>query len=99
LIAIKCGDAPQRADTFDARQSLRCRSVMFLPRRQGFGAMSLKTILVELNVDGVCAPRISYAWGLAQDHGAELIGFCAAEPHFVMPSGKDDSAASQDIWR
>ncbi|MER8826381.1 universal stress protein [Mesorhizobium sp. M0938] len=57
--------------------------------------MAFKTIMVQLDVDSIAAPRISMAWDLAQRHDADLIGFCAAEPHFVIPTGTDDQAA---IW-
>ncbi|CAN7583197.1 universal stress protein [Mesorhizobium amorphae] len=60
--------------------------------------MAFKTIMVQLHVDIIAAPRISMAWDLAQRHGADLIGFCAAEPHFVMPTGTDDQAATKAIW-
>lgn len=60
--------------------------------------MSFKTIMVQLDVDAIAAPRISFAWDLAQRHDADLIGFCAAEGHFVMPSGTDDRAATRAIW-
>lgn len=46
----------------------------------------------------VAAPRISMAWDPAQRYEADLIGFCAAEPHFVMPTGTDDQAATKAIW-
>lgn len=60
--------------------------------------MAFKTIMVQLDVDAIAAPRISMAWDLAQRHDADLIGFCAAEPHFVMPTGTDDQAATKAIW-
>jgi nucleotide-binding universal stress UspA family protein len=60
--------------------------------------MAFKTIMVQLDVDTIAAPRISMAWDLAQRQEADLIGFCAAEPHFVMPAGTDDQAASKAIW-
>ncbi|CAN7364468.1 universal stress protein [Mesorhizobium sp. LjNodule214] len=60
--------------------------------------MAFKTIMVQLDVDALAAPRISVAWDLARRHDAELIGFCAAEPHFVMPTGTDDRAATRAIW-
>ncbi|TGQ31226.1 universal stress protein [Mesorhizobium sp. M00.F.Ca.ET.216.01.1.1] len=60
--------------------------------------MAFKTIMVQLDVDAIAAPRISFAWDLAQRHEADLIGFCAAEAHFVMPTGTDDGAAAQAIW-
>ncbi|GLS34823.1 universal stress protein [Mesorhizobium tianshanense] len=60
--------------------------------------MSFKTIMVQLDVDAIAAPRVSFAWDLAQRHEADLIGFCAAEGHFVMPSGTDDRAAARAMW-
>jgi nucleotide-binding universal stress UspA family protein len=60
--------------------------------------MAFKTIMVHLDVDAIAAPRISIAWDLAQRHDADLIGFCAAEPHFVMPTGTDDQAATKALW-
>ena len=60
--------------------------------------MAFKSIMVQLDVDTIAAPRISMAWDLAQRHDADLIGFCAAEPHFVMPTGTDDQAATKAIW-
>ena len=60
--------------------------------------MAFKTIVVQLDVDTIAAPRISMAWDLAQRHDADLIGFCAAEPHFVLPTGTDDQAATKALW-
>ncbi|TPM89906.1 MULTISPECIES: universal stress protein [unclassified Mesorhizobium] len=60
--------------------------------------MAFKTIMVQLDVDTIAAPRISMAWDLAQRHDADLIGFCAAEPHFVLPTGTDDQAATKALW-
>ncbi|TIO04118.1 universal stress protein [Mesorhizobium sp.] len=60
--------------------------------------MSFKTIMVQLDVDVIAAPRISFAWDLAQRYEADLIGFCAAEGRFVMPSGPDDRAAARAMW-
>ncbi|TGW05371.1 universal stress protein UspA, partial [Mesorhizobium sp. M2D.F.Ca.ET.145.01.1.1] len=48
--------------------------------------MAFKTIMVQLDVDAIAAPRIAMAWDLAQRIEADLIGFCAAEPHFVLPT-------------
>ena len=60
--------------------------------------MVFKTIMVQLEVDAIAAPRISMAWDLAQRLEADLIGFCAAEPHFVMSTGNDDQAVSKAVW-
>lgn len=60
--------------------------------------MAFKTIMVQLDVDAIAAPRISMAWDLAQRHDADLIGFCSAEPHFVIPTGIDDQAATKAMW-
>lgn len=60
--------------------------------------MAFKTIMVQLDVDSIAVPRISMAWDLAQRHDADLIGFCAAEPHFVIPTGTDDQAATKAMW-
>ncbi|PWJ86013.1 nucleotide-binding universal stress UspA family protein [Mesorhizobium loti] len=60
--------------------------------------MAFKTIMVQLDVDTIAAPLISMAWDFAQRHEADLIGFCAAEPHFVMPTGADDRAATKAMW-
>ncbi|RUW88857.1 universal stress protein [Mesorhizobium sp. M7A.F.Ca.US.010.02.1.1] len=60
--------------------------------------MAFKTIMVQLDVDTIATPRISMAWDLAQRHDADLVGFCAAEPHFVMPTGTDDQAATKALW-
>lgn len=60
--------------------------------------MAFKTIMVQLDVDSIAAPRISMAWDLAQRHDADLIGFCAAEPHFVMPTGTDDQVSTTALW-
>jgi nucleotide-binding universal stress UspA family protein len=60
--------------------------------------MAFKTIMVQLDVDAIAASLISMAWDLAQRHEADLIGFCAAEPHFVIPTGTDDQAATKAIW-
>ena len=60
--------------------------------------MAFKTMMVQLDIDAIAAPRISMAWNLAQRHEADLIGFCAAEPHFFMPTGKDDQAATKAVW-
>ncbi|MER9371119.1 universal stress protein [Mesorhizobium sp. M0491] len=60
--------------------------------------MAFKTIMGQLDVDSIAAPRTAIAWDLAQRHEADLIGFCAAEPHFVMPTGTDDCAAARAIW-
>jgi nucleotide-binding universal stress UspA family protein len=61
--------------------------------------MAFKTIMVQLDVDAIAAPRVSFAWDLAQRHEADLIAFCAAEGRFVIPSGPDDRAAAQAMWR
>ncbi|CAN7712005.1 universal stress protein [Mesorhizobium caraganae] len=60
--------------------------------------MAFKTIMVHLDVDAIAAPCISMAWDLAQRHDANLIGFCAAEPHFIMPTGTDDQAVTKAMW-
>ncbi|RWC26643.1 hypothetical protein [Mesorhizobium sp.] len=60
--------------------------------------MVLKTIMVQLDVDAIAAPRISMAWDLAQRYEADLIGFSAAQPHFITPSGSDDQAATKALW-
>ncbi|KRB15708.1 universal stress protein UspA [Mesorhizobium sp. Root695] len=60
--------------------------------------MAFKTIMVQLDVDCIAAPRISMAWDLAQRHDADLIGFCAAEPHLVIPTGTDNQAAARAMW-
>lgn len=60
--------------------------------------MAFKTIMVQLDVDAIAAPRIAMAWGLAQRLEADLVGFCAAEPHFVLPAGTDDQAATKALW-
>ncbi|WP_245511861.1 MULTISPECIES: hypothetical protein [unclassified Mesorhizobium] len=57
--------------------------------------MAFKTIMVQLDVDAIAAPRIAMAWDLAQRIEADLIGFCAAEPHFVLPTSTDDQAATK----
>ena len=61
--------------------------------------MAFKTIVVQLDVDAIAAPCVSFAWDLAQRHEADLIAFCAAEGRFVIPSGADDRAAAQAMWR
>ncbi|KRB23134.1 MULTISPECIES: universal stress protein [Mesorhizobium] len=60
--------------------------------------MAFKTIMVQLDVDAIAAPRIAMAWNLAQRQDADLIGFCAAEPHFALPAGTDDQAATKALW-
>lgn len=60
--------------------------------------MAFKTIMVQLDVDAIAAPRMAMAWDLAQRLEADLIGFCAAEPHFVLPTGTDDQAATHALW-
>lgn len=60
--------------------------------------MAFKTIMVQLDVDGIAAPCIAMAWNLAQRHDADLIGFCAAEPHFVIPTGVDNQASARAMW-
>jgi len=60
--------------------------------------MAFKTIMVQLDVDSIATPRIAMAWDLAQRHDADLIGFCAAEPHFVIPTGVDNQASARAMW-
>ncbi|RWM13497.1 MAG: universal stress protein [Mesorhizobium sp.] len=61
--------------------------------------MAFRTIMVQLDIDAIAAPRVAFAWELAKMHDADLIAFCAAEGHFVMPRGMEDGAAAQAIWR
>src|SRR5689334_26149 len=61
-------------------------------------AMALRTVLVQLEIDAATRPIVSAAWDLARRHGADLIGFCAAEPHLVLPTGTDDGAVSKAMW-
>lgn len=60
-------------------------------RCQFFMASSLlrKLIMVQLDVDTIAAPRIFMAGDFAPRHEADLIGFYAAESHFVIPTGTD----------
>jgi len=60
--------------------------------------MALRTVLVQLEIDAATRPIVSAAWDLARRHGADLIGFCAAEPHLVLPTGTDDGAVSKAMW-
>jgi len=60
--------------------------------------MSYKSILLNVGIDGPIAPVTKIAIDLARRSKARLIGFCAAEPHFAMPSGTDDQAATKALW-
>jgi nucleotide-binding universal stress UspA family protein len=55
--------------------------------------MRYKTILVQLDIDASAIPRLSFAWDLARRFDANLIGFCAAEPHMLVPGDVDGTAA------
>ena len=54
--------------------------------------MRYKTILVHLDVDVPPVPRLSFAWDIARRFNAKLIGFCAAEPHMLVPGDMDGTA-------
>lgn len=57
--------------------------------------MIYNTIMVQLDIDVRAAPRLAFAWNLAQRFETDLIVFCAAEPHLLLP-GDVDGAASTD---
>ena len=48
-------------------------------------AVSYKSILVNIDIDGPVAPIVMAAIDLAQRHGARLIGHCAADTPLPMP--------------
>lgn len=43
--------------------------------------MDYRTVMVQLDLDGSPEPRIRFALEVAQRFEADLIGFCAAQPH------------------
>lgn len=55
--------------------------------------MKYKTILVHLDIDAPAVPRLSFAWDIARRFDANLIGFCAAEPHMLVLGDVDGTAA------
>ncbi|AZN98899.1 hypothetical protein EJ066_18100 [Mesorhizobium sp. M9A.F.Ca.ET.002.03.1.2] len=46
--------------------------------------MSFKTIMVQLDVDAIAAPCISFAWDLAQRHEADEVDFNVASNDAVF---------------
>jgi nucleotide-binding universal stress UspA family protein len=56
-------------------------------------AMIYNTILVQLDIDAAAAPRLTFAWNLARRFEADMIAFCAAEPHLTVPGDFDGSVS------
>lgn len=60
--------------------------------------MTSNTIMVQLDIDSAPAPRLNLARALADRFEADLIGFAAAEPYFVV-SAEGGMIASELIRR
>ncbi|QOF71312.1 universal stress protein [Aminobacter sp. SR38] len=61
--------------------------------------MSYNTILLQLDIDRPVRSRVAYAKAAALMFDADLIGFCAAEPRYVMPTGDSDLAIAEAMQR
>jgi nucleotide-binding universal stress UspA family protein len=59
--------------------------------------MIYNTIMVQLDVEALAAPRLAFAWDLAQRFEADLIAFAAAEAFPLMPA--DIGGASVEVTR
>jgi nucleotide-binding universal stress UspA family protein len=61
--------------------------------------MIYNTIMVQLDIDMRVTPRLTFAWNLAQRFEADLIGFCAAEPHLLLPGDIEGAASIETVER
>lgn len=61
--------------------------------------MSFNTIMLQLDIDRPLAPSVAFAKSIALKFDADLIGFCAAEPRYVMPLGDSDMAIAEEMRR
>ena len=61
--------------------------------------MIYNTIMVQLDIDTQAAPRLTFAWSLAQRFEANLIAFCAAEAHRPITGDVDVSASTDAVER
>lgn len=61
--------------------------------------MIYNTIMVQLDIDLQAAPRLTFAWNLARRFDADLIAFCAAEPHLLLPGDIEGTAATETVER
>jgi len=59
--------------------------------------MIYNTIMVQLDIDAPPTPRLTFAWDLARRFEADMIAFCAAEPHLSVPGDIDGSASTKDM--
>ena len=61
--------------------------------------MSFNTIMLQLDIDRPVGPGVAFAKSIALKFDTDLIGFCAAEPRYVMPVGDSDMAIVDEMRR
>lgn len=61
--------------------------------------MAYNSVLLHLDIDGPIRPRVAYAKSVALMFDADLIGFCAAEPRYVMRLGESNMAVADELKR
>ena len=61
--------------------------------------MSFNTIMLQLDIDRPVGPGVAFAKSIALKFDTDLIGFCAAEPRYVMPVGDSDMAIADEMRR
>jgi len=60
--------------------------------------MIFNTIMVQLDIDAPATPRLTFAQGIANRFGADLIAFAAAQAHVAIP-GDDSGVVAVELLR
>jgi len=97
LIAIKSADPFPREAAFDQCQSSTRPSRACWHDEREAKAMIYNTIMAQLDIDMPAAPRLTFAWNLAQRFESDLIAFCAAEPHLLLPGDVDGTPSTNAV--